>query len=93
MPVVVNTMGWVKGFGLSLLRDVVLATQPCRVFTLQSGNPVRDVPAGTSWIGEGAPPPELLRPCTGCFSWQSCQLRRSKCLDASTLVAAPAVPP
>lgn len=56
IPLVVNTMGWVKGFGLSLLRDVVLSVQPQHVVVLQSGNPVRDLPAGTDWFGEGALP-------------------------------------
>lgn len=46
-------MGWVKGFGQSLLRDLLLCVQPQHVVALQSGNPVRDLPYGTSWIGDG----------------------------------------
>lgn len=66
IPLVVNTMGWVKGFGLSLLRDVLLSVQPRRVVALQSGNPVRDLPEGTDWIGEGA----VLRHLHSCPSSQ-----------------------
>eukprot|EP00892_Ulva_mutabilis_P006306 jgi/Ulvmu1/4047/UM019_0024.1 len=54
VPLVVNTMGWVKGFGQSLVRDALLCVQPHRVAALQSGNPVRDLPCAVSWIGDDA---------------------------------------
>lgn len=53
VPLVVNTMGWVKGFGQSLLRDLLLGVQPQHVIVLQSGNRMRDLPCDTLWIGEG----------------------------------------
>lgn len=52
-PLVINTMGWVKGFGLSLLRDVIHAARPSHVLSLCSGNPRKDVSASEPWMQEG----------------------------------------
>jgi polynucleotide 5'-kinase involved in rRNA processing len=46
-------MGWVKGFGLSMLRDIILATAPTHLFTLCTGNPRKDVTANSPWMHEG----------------------------------------
>ena len=52
-PLVINTMGWVKGFGLSLLRDVTVAASPSHLFSLCSGNPRKDVATSSPWMLEG----------------------------------------
>lgn len=54
-PLVVNTMGWVKGFGLSLLRDITVAAQPTHLLSLCSGNSRKDVSTSSPWMQEGVP--------------------------------------
>jgi polynucleotide 5'-kinase involved in rRNA processing len=54
VPLVVNTPGWVKGMGLSMLADLVQAVRPATVLNLQSGNARKDLPAGPFWAVAGA---------------------------------------
>lgn len=49
----INTMGWVKGFGLSLLRDISMAAFPSHLLSLCSGNPRKDVATTSPWMLEG----------------------------------------
>jgi polynucleotide 5'-kinase involved in rRNA processing len=46
-------MGWVKGFGLSLLRDIVICVKPSAILSLCTGNPRKDVALDASWLSEG----------------------------------------
>jgi len=53
-PLVVNTHGWVKGFGLDLLADTLKMLSPTHYVHILSSNPRRNLPHGVFWA---VPPP------------------------------------
>lgn len=50
----INTAGWVKGLGLSVLVDTIAAVAPTHVVCIDSGNTRKDLPPGPFWVSEGA---------------------------------------
>jgi polynucleotide 5'-hydroxyl-kinase GRC3/NOL9 len=55
-PLVVNTHGWVKGFGFDLLVDTLRTLSPTHYVHILSSNPRRNLPHGVFWA---VPPPPL----------------------------------
>jgi polynucleotide 5'-hydroxyl-kinase GRC3/NOL9 len=54
-PVIVNTPGWVKGPGLSILMDVLAALAPTHLVCISSGNARKDLPPEPFWNTQQLP--------------------------------------
>ncbi|KAK3250112.1 hypothetical protein CYMTET_40495 [Cymbomonas tetramitiformis] len=49
VPLVVNTMGWVKGLGMDLLQATLSQVQPTHLLQLQSPSPAKNLPDAVFW--------------------------------------------
>ena len=52
-PLVINTPGWVKGLGLSILQDLITQLQPTHVLAIDGLSHHKNLPAGRFWADGG----------------------------------------
>jgi hypothetical protein len=48
-PLLVNTPGWVKGLGLSMLQDLIVRANPSHVITIDGLSVHKNLPSGAFW--------------------------------------------
>ncbi|KAJ8689262.1 Polynucleotide 5'-hydroxyl-kinase grc3 [Pleurotus ostreatus] len=72
IPLVVNTMGWVKGLGASLLESIEEIVQPTHVFELQSSTPF---PSSTSRASPPTTRHRVLEPFTSSLAYTAADQR------------------
>lgn len=71
-PLVINTPGWVKGLGLSILQDLIAQLQPTHVFAIDGASAHKNLPSGRFWAGGSAsdPAPTSVRTSLPCIMQQ-----------------------
>jgi hypothetical protein len=53
-PMIVNTPGWVKGLGLTLLQDLIVRLSPSHVITIDGPSAHKNLPSGAFWSESAA---------------------------------------
>jgi polynucleotide 5'-hydroxyl-kinase GRC3/NOL9 len=59
-PLIVNTHGWVKGFGFDLIVDTLRMLSPTHYVHILHSNPRRNLPQGVFWAVPPPPPPPIV---------------------------------